>query len=146
MSITIFDPKSIKVGPIGPMLAEKVSIDGLKDFFEAKSNEEGDGNLSSIVVGESEKMGVGVGTWGPGQCTKEPIPVIYDEALVIVEGSLQITIDGKTHHADQGHCVHIPAGSLVDFGSEEGCRLLWIASPPTWTAFEQAWKSGALSP
>lgn len=144
MSITVFDPTTIDVGPIGPMLANKVSNEGLKAFFEAKSKEDGDGNLSSIVIGESDNMGIGVGTWSPGQRTKEPIPISYDEALFIVEGSLNLTSEGQTNHAKQGECVHISAGSVVDFGSVDGCRLVWIASPPTWKAFEMAWESGKL--
>ena len=144
MSIKVFDPISVEVGPIGPMMAAKVEIEGLKDFFEAKSKEGSDGNLSSIVIGDSEKMGVGVGAWEPGQRTKEPIPVMYDEVLFIVEGSFQLSANGQEHHADQGECIHIAAGSMVNFGSEEGCRLVWVTTPPTWKAFESAWEAGLI--
>jgi len=142
MSIRVFDPKTVEVGPMGPMMAAKVSNRQLKDFFESKSGEGGDGNLSSIVIGDSDRMGIGVGTWSSGQHTKEPIHLNYDEALFIVEGSFRMTIDGNTHHARQVECVHIPAGSVVDFGSEDGCRIVWVTSPPTWKAFEMAWESG----
>ncbi len=144
MGIQVFDPMKIEVGPIGPMMAAMVENAELKAFFNAKSAEDGDGNLSSIVVGDSEKMGVGVGTWDRGQHTKEPILIHFDEALFIVQGSFQITNEGQTYRAQQGECVHIAAGSLVDFASEEGCRLVWVTSPPTWKAFESAWQSGQL--
>lgn len=144
MTITVFDPQSVEVAPIGPMMASKVTNEGLKEFFAAKSKEGSDGNLSSIVIGDSANMGVGVGTWGPGQRTKEPIPVLYDEALFIVEGSFELGSNGQTYRAKQGECVHIAAGSMVNFGSEEGCRLVWVSSPPTWQAFEMAWEGGLL--
>lgn len=144
MNISIFNPKTIRVGPIGPMMAQKVKNAGLKSFFERKSGEGGDGNLSSIVVGESENMGVGVGTWSAGQGTKEPIPVMFDEVLFIVEGSFDIESNGTIYHADQGECVHISAGSLLNFSSKEGCRLVWVTSPPTWKSMESAWEAGLI--
>ena len=142
MSVQVFDPMTVVVGPIGPMMAAKVENTDLQAFFESKSGDDGDGNLSAIVVGDSEKMGVGVGTWDAGQHTQQPILLHFDEALFIIDGSFQITTDGNTHLAKRGECVHIAAGSLVNFASEEGCRLVWVTSPPTWKAFEMAWQSG----
>lgn len=144
MSISVFDPHTIEVGPIGPMMAAKVSSGGLKEFFEAKSGEDGDGNLSGIVIGDSDNMGLGVGTWAPGQRTKEPIPVLFDEALFIIDGAFQMTTNGKEYCANKGECVHISAGTMVTFGSEEGCRLVWVTSPPTWQALERAWEAGLI--
>lgn len=144
MAVSIFDPKTIRVGPIGPMMAHKVTNPDLKSFFESKSGENGDGNLSSIVVGDSDNMGMGVGTWSAGQGTKTPIPVMFDEALFIVEGSFEIESDGTVHHAKAGECVHISAGSLLNFSSQEGCRLVWVTSPPTWKSMEAAWDAGLI--
>lgn len=128
----------VEVGPIGPMMASKVSDEKLKAFFESKSGDEGDGNLSGIVVGDSERMGVGVGTWDAGQYTKEPITIPFDEALFIVEGVFDVSFAGETVSVKQGECIHIPSGSTVNFASKEGCRLVWVTSPPTWKAFEMA--------
>ncbi len=143
MPIRVFNPKQTEVGPIGPLMASKISNEGLKAFFESKNE---DGNLSSIVVGDSENMGIGVGTWAPGQKTNEPIPIVYDEALFIVDGSFNLSCNGESHHAAQGECVYISAGSLVSFGTDEGCRLVWVTSPPTWRAFEEAWENGTMQP
>lgn len=138
MSVTVFNPKYIEVGPIGRMMAAKVENPDLKAFFTAK--DDADGNLSAIVVGDSEALGVGVGTWAKGQGTAEPIPLAFDEVLFIVKGSLSITIDGQTTEVRQGQVAHMAARQRVMFRSEEGCRLVWVASPPTWKALEAAWE------
>ena len=144
MSVSVFDPKKIEVGPIGDLMAINVENEGLKAFFAEKSADGGDGNLSSIVIGDSENMGIGVGTWAAGQHTKQPIPVMFDEAIFIVEGALQISCNGQEHCARVGECVHIAAGSFIDFASTDGCRLVWVTSPPTWKAIETAWEAGLI--
>ncbi len=146
MAITVFDPKTTEVGPIGPMMAAKVSNGGLKAFFESKSGEDGDGNLSSIVIGDSDNLGLGVGTWEAGQGTKEPIPVMFDEVLFIVQGDLRVSAEGSSREARRGEVVHIAAGSFVSFHSTGGCRLVWCTSPPTWRALESAWDAGLMRP
>lgn len=138
LKISVFDPMSVEVGPIGPMMAAKVKDEKLKAFFESKSAEDGDGNLSGIVVGDSERMGVGVGTWEAGQHTKEPITCHFDEVLFVVHGAFQVSTDQQQFSANQGECIHIPCGSTVNFSSDQGCRLVWVTCPPTWKAFEMA--------
>lgn len=142
MGATVFNPKDIEVGPIGQMMAAKVENPDLKKFFAAKDDV--DGNLSAIVVGDSAALGVGVGTWAKGQGTAEPIPLAFDEVLFIVEGSLSITIDGQTTEVRQGQVAHMSARQQVMFLSEEGCRLVWVTSPPTWKALEAAWEKRAM--
>lgn len=142
MRVTVFDPEKVEVGPIGPMMAGHVTDPGLKEFLEAKSEE--DGNLSSIVVGDSDNMGIGVGTWMKGQGTDKPVPLMFDEALVVVSGSIIITIDDEEITARQGQIVHLHAKQMVMFRSEEDCRLVWITCPPTWKALEAAWKQGLI--
>ena len=127
MPVTVFDPQKIEAA---------------KEFFLKKGEE--DGNLSSIVVGDSKNMGVGVGTWDPGQKTLTPVPVAFDEVLFIVEGTFRIETDGERHEVSAGQVAHLAAGSLVNFGSETGCRLVWVTSPPTWVALEALFKSGAI--
>lgn len=142
MGVRIFEPSEIVVGPIGPMMASKISNEGLRKFIESKGSM--DGNLSSIVVGDSENMGVGVGTWAANQFTKTPVPVVFDEVLVIVQGTFICEIEGTRYHAKQGEIIHIPQNSMVTFGSNDGCRLVWITSPPTWRALERAWEGGSI--
>ena len=89
-------------------------------------------------------VGVGVGTWAKGQGTAEPIPLAFDEVLFIVEGSLSISIDGQATEVRQGQIAHLPAKQQVMFRSEEGCRLVWVISPPTWKALEAAWEKEAM--
>jgi|GEM_PF-3260516 len=142
MSVTVFDPKKVEVGAIGAMVAEKVSDEGLKKFFLDKDKD--DGNLSAIVVGDSETMGVGVGTWEPGQKTDKPIPLMFDEAIFVVSGELIITVDDKETRVAEGEVAHLHAKQLVKFGSEKGCRLVWVTTPPTWKAIENAWLNGLI--
>ncbi|MEM8936556.1 MAG: hypothetical protein AAGC77_09135 [Pseudomonadota bacterium] len=140
MAVTVFNPMDVELGPIGATMADRVSDEGLKKFFRSK--DEIDGNLSAIVVGDSEAVGVGVGTWDPGQKTGAPIPVMYDEVVFIVSGEFDITIDGERTRVKEGEVAHLHAKQMVMFGSEKGCRLVWISSPPTWRAIEAAWKAG----
>ena len=142
MSVTVFDPKKVEVGAIGSIMAEKVSDEGLKAFFRSK--DEVDGNLSSVMVDNSEAIGVGVGTWDAGQKTDAPIPLMFDEVLFIISGELVITIDGIETRVREGEVAHLPAKQMVMFGSETGCRLVWVTSPPTWKAIEAAWTAGLI--
>lgn len=142
MSITVFDPKKVQVGPIGSIMADKVSDEGLKAFFRSK--DEVDGNLSSVLVDNSEAIAVGVGTWEPGQKTDTPIPLMFDEVLFIVSGELIVTIEGDETRVNEGEVAHLSAKQMVMFGSEKGCRLVWVTSPPTWKAIEAAWTAGLI--
>ncbi|MEM9570393.1 MAG: hypothetical protein AAF996_02940 [Pseudomonadota bacterium] len=142
MAVTVFDPKKVQVGPIGSIMADKVSDEGLKEFFRSK--DEVDGNLSSVLVDSSDAIGVGVGTWDPGQKTDTPIPLMFDEVLFLVSGELIITIDGLETRVSEGEVAHLSAKQMVMFGSEKGCRLVWVTSPPTWKAIEAAWKAGLI--
>lgn len=142
MSITIFNPKEVEVGDIGPMMESKVSNPDLRAFLRKKGKE--DGNKSAIVVGDSENMGVGVGTWYPENSMKYPVPVVFDEVLVIVEGSMNLVVNGEKHHARVGELVHLKAGCKVIFGTDEPTRVVWITSPPTWVALQNAVESGKL--
>lgn len=144
MSIKIFNPKDIEVGDIGPMIEGKIKNPKLKAILAKKGSE--DGNKSAIVVGESQNMGVGVGTWFPENNMKNPVPLVFDEVLVIVEGSLNLSVNGNKHHVKLGEIVHLSAGSKVLFGTDEPTRLVWITSPPTWIAFERAFEAGLMTP
>ncbi|MEL7536562.1 MAG: cupin domain-containing protein [Pseudomonadota bacterium] len=142
MSVTVFSPKDVEVGPIGSVMAEKVSDEGLKDFFREKDKI--DRNLSAVLVDDSPAMGVGVGTWEPGQKTNKPIPLMFDEVLFIVSGEIVITIDGVETRVNEGDVAHLPAKQMVMFRSDSGCRLVWVTSPPTWKAIEAAWVAGVI--
>lgn len=142
MPVTVFDPMSVELGPIGATMADRVDNEDLKAFFRSKDDI--DGNLSAIVVGNSDAVGVGVGTWTPGQRTDAPIPLMYDEVLFVVEGEFDIEIDGKLKRVQEGEVAHLSAKQMVTIGSEKGCRLVWISSPPTWKAFEAAWDAGLI--
>lgn len=142
MSTTVFDPKTVEVGDIGAVMMEKITNQGLRDFMAAKGKE--DGNLSAIIVGDSDNMGVGVGTWDAGQNTKNPVPLMFDEVLFIVEGRFWFEIEGERQDVEQGQCAHLAAGKFVRFGSDDGCRLVWVTSPPTWVALQRAFEEGKM--
>lgn len=144
MRATVFNPEDIEVGPIGPLMASKTTNPDLIKFIQSKGRE--DGNLSAIVVGDSEKMGVGVGTWDKGQKTDKPVPLMFDEVLFIVNGAIKITIEGKSITASQGQVVHLHANQMVLFeGLEDNSRLVWVTTPPTWKALEAAFNSGKMA-
>ncbi|GAB5486971.1 MAG: hypothetical protein Pars2KO_05410 [Parasphingorhabdus sp.] len=142
MSATVFDPKAVEVGDIGAVMMEKITNPGLREFMAAKGKE--DGNLSAIVVDDSDNMGVGVGTWDAGQNTTNPVPLMFDEVLFIVEGRFWLEIEGERQDIEEGQCAHLAAGQFVRFGSDDGCRLVWVTSPPTWVALQRAFEEGKM--
>jgi hypothetical protein len=58
----------------------------------------------------------------------------HEEVLLVLEGSLGITIDGESNQLGTGSVAHVPAGSLlcVDTGVDGGSA--WVTTTPGLTA------------
>lgn len=56
----------------------------------------------------------------------------YEEIDIILEGSLSITINGKTYDACQGDVLFVPKGSKVTWSSSGYVKLFYATYPANW--------------
>jgi ethanolamine utilization protein EutQ len=57
----------------------------------------------------------------------------YDEIDMILEGTVSVTINGKTLTANQGDVLLVPKGSKVTWGCKSECgRLFYATYPANW--------------
>ena len=56
----------------------------------------------------------------------------YEEIDIILEGSLSITINGKTYEACQGDVLFVPKGSKVTWSSSGYVKLFYATYPANW--------------
>lgn len=56
----------------------------------------------------------------------------YDEVDYVIEGTLEITINGKKFTAHAGDVLSVPAGSKVIWGSPDKCKLFYATYPANW--------------
>lgn len=56
----------------------------------------------------------------------------YDELDYIVEGSMDITINGKTYTGKQGDVFYIPKDTSITFGSRDSCKFFFSTYPANW--------------
>lgn len=57
----------------------------------------------------------------------------YEEIDIILEGSLSITINGKTYEACQGDVLFVPKGSKVTWSSSGYVKLFYVTYPANWS-------------
>lgn len=56
----------------------------------------------------------------------------YEEIDYVIEGTLSISINGKTYTAYPGDVVYVPAGSKVVWGSPDKVKLFYTTYPANW--------------
>lgn len=56
----------------------------------------------------------------------------YDELDYIVEGNMDITVNGKTYHGHAGDVFFIPMNTSITFGSPDYCKFFFTAYPANW--------------
>lgn len=56
----------------------------------------------------------------------------YDEVDYIVEGNMDITVNGKTYHGHAGDVFFIPMNTSITFGSPDYCKFFFTAYPANW--------------
>lgn len=56
----------------------------------------------------------------------------YEEIDYVIEGTLTITIDGKTLTAHAGDVLNIPSGSKVTWGSPDKTKIFYVTYPANW--------------
>ena len=61
-----------------------------------------------------------------------PWKLDYDEMDYVVEGRLDILVDGDRVSAGPGEVVYIPKGSSIQFSAEGKVRFLYFVYPADW--------------
>lgn len=66
--------------------------------------------------------------------TTFPWTLSYDEFDLILEGTLEILVNGKTISGTPGDVLYIPRGSSIAFQSPNKARFLYVTYPANWNA------------
>lgn len=56
----------------------------------------------------------------------------YDEVDYVIEGTLEIIIDGRKVVGQPGDCIFIPAKSTIEFSSPGFSRFVYVVYPANW--------------
>jgi len=56
----------------------------------------------------------------------------YDEVDYIIDGNLEILIDGRKVAGQSGDVIFIPAGSTIEFSAPKFARFLYVVYPANW--------------
>lgn len=96
------------------------------------------GNKDDIVytkdlftLEESPRLGCGIMEM---QDTTFDWTLEYDEIDYIIEGQLDILIDGNKVSAKEGEVIFIPKGSKIEFSVTGHARFLYVTYPADWAS------------
>lgn len=56
----------------------------------------------------------------------------YDEVDYVIEGTLEIIVDGRRTIGNAGDVILIPKGSKIKFSSPGFCRFMYVVYPANW--------------
>lgn len=56
----------------------------------------------------------------------------YDEVDYVIEGTLEIIVDGRRTIGNAGDVILIPKGSKIQFSSPGFCRFMYVVYPANW--------------
>ncbi len=80
-------------------------------------------------LSESPRLGAGLMVM---ERTSFPWTLNYDEMDYVIEGRLEITMNGQTVSAGPGEVIYIPKGSAVEFSVQDKARFLYFVYPADW--------------
>jgi ethanolamine utilization protein EutQ (cupin superfamily) len=93
--------------------------------------------LTDLVTGkDGSPMTAGIMSWGREDSF--PWKLDYDEVDLVLEGVLQITIDGRALQGRPGDVFYIPKGSSIVFGTPSRVRVFYVTYPADWAAAASA--------
>ena len=89
--------------------------------------------LHDLVTGrDGAPMTAGMMSWAREDSF--PWKLDYDEIDLVLEGVLQITIEGRTLEGGPGDVFYIPKGSSIRFGTPSRTRVFYVTYPADWSA------------
>lgn len=82
-----------------------------------------------LTLRESPDMGVGFMTVEESAFSWD---LKYEEVDYVVEGTLEITVNGKTYRGKAGDVFYIPRDTTVTFSSPDQARFFFVTYPANW--------------
>lgn len=79
---------------------------------------------------------IGFGRYAPNQSLEEKL--VVDDVMVVLEGKLSVTNDGRTVTAGPGEIVHMPKGETVTIRSHEQGAVTAYVTYPHWQEAHEA--------
>lgn len=93
--------------------------------------------LTDVISGrDGSPMTAGIMSWRREDAF--PWFLDYDEIDMVLEGVLQITIDGRVLEGKAGDVFYIPKGSSIVFGTPHRTRVFYVTYPADWAAAANA--------
>ena len=89
--------------------------------------------IDVLSLDESERLGCGIMEM---EETAFDWTLNYDEIDYVIDGTLEIIIDGKTVTGNRGDILFIPKGSKIQFSAPNFARFMYVVYPANWN--EQA--------
>jgi ethanolamine utilization protein EutQ len=87
--------------------------------------------LTDVVTGKDRSpMTAGFMSWS--KADSFPWTLDYDEMDCVLEGVLQIGIDGRVLEGRPGDVLYIPKGSKVIFGTPSRTKIFYVTYPADW--------------
>ncbi len=86
-----------------------------------------------LSLDESERLGCGIMEM---EETTFDWTLNYDEIDYVIDGTLEIVVDGKTVTGNRGDILFIPKGSKIQFSAPNFARFMYVVYPANWN--EQA--------
>ena len=113
------------VDPSG-IMSIKTSTVRCEPFAGAK----GVGLKDATTLGEAPRMGAGVMELDHGELEWT---LTYDEYDYVIEGTLQLEIDGRTVEGRAGDILYIPRNSHIRFKTPDFTRYAYFVYPANWS-------------
>ena len=140
------DPAPVASKPVEPSTAGRtVDPSGLVlvrgesvklERFPGAGPDRNVGLADVITARDGSPMTAGLMSWGREDSF--PWSLDYDEVDLVLEGVLQITIDGRMLEGRAGDVFYIPKGSKILFGTPWRTRVFYVTYPADWAAASTA--------
>jgi ethanolamine utilization protein EutQ len=56
----------------------------------------------------------------------------YDEIDYIIDGTLDIIVDGRCNRAEKGDIIFIPKNNSITFSTPDSVRFMYVTYPANW--------------
>lgn len=86
--------------------------------------------LDVVDLEESPRLGCGIMELDD---TSFEWTLTYDEIDYIIEGTLDIIIDGRTVRANAGEIIFIPKNTKISFSTPNKTRFVYVCYPANWS-------------
>lgn len=83
-----------------------------------------------VTAADRAPMTAGFMSWAHDQSF--PWTLGYDEIDLVLEGTLEIRVDGRVVSGGPGDVFYIPKGSRIVFGTPNRVRLFYVTHPANW--------------